>query len=149
MVARPASASLDAARQHAVLRRAQEAAQGGTQRQGRITLAPLDEEENGGGADATDSSGVKATAAAAAAAAEAGATRRPSLPDPHLSAPVLPPIRAKRRERAGEDIRYLIPRPQGSGVDGHDDVRASPSIAAISRSLAEMQAANRNNLDLT
>ncbi len=33
--------------------------------------------------------------------------RRPSLPDPHLSVPPLPPIRAKRRERTGEDIRWV------------------------------------------
>ena len=35
------------------------------------------------------------------------------LPPPHLSAPILPPIRSKKkRNRDAEDIRYSIPRPQ-------------------------------------
>lgn len=54
------------------------------------------------------------------------------LPAPHLSAPVLPPIRANRRRQPGVDIRYSIPRPRGQ-----EDI-CSPSIADISRSLARM-----------
>ncbi len=82
-VSRPASALLDTARQQSVLRHAAQVAQEG-RRQSRITLAPLTEEEHNNN------------------------NKEKDVPSPQSCAPVLPPIRAKRRDRSGmEDIRYI------------------------------------------
>lgn len=56
------------------------------------------------------------------------------FPSPQQSVPILPPIKGKRRDRQGEDIRFSIPRPQGNQEDF-----SCPSIAAISRSLADIR----------
>lgn len=55
-----------------------------------------------------------------------------TYPAPHLSMPILPPIRNKPREHKGEDIRFIIPRPR---VDGEIE---TPTIAAITESLNEI-----------
>eukprot|EP00094_Tigriopus_californicus_P003561 TCALIF_03425-PA protein Name:"Protein of unknown function" AED:0.71 eAED:0.71 QI:193/0/0.5/0.5/0/0.5/2/0/264 len=55
-----------------------------------------------------------------------------TYPAPHLSMPILPPIRNKPREHKGEDIRFIVPRPR---VDGEIE---TPTIAAITESLNEI-----------
>ncbi len=59
------------------------------------------------------------------------------LPPPHLSAPVLPPIKKPSRVRRDddEDIRYSIPRPRPCSGNAETGSSVS-SIAAISRNLS-------------
>lgn len=66
----------------------------------------------------------------------------PQMPSPHMSAPVLPPIKQQRviRGRNPEDVRYSIPRPQSN-----EEVK-NPSIQDISRRLEEV---NSTYLDFT
>ena len=35
-----------------------------------------------------------------------------NLPSPHLSNPILPPIKAKPRNHAGDDVKHAVPRPK-------------------------------------